>query len=615
MTALLLLSSLAFAAPAPAPVPPASTSTARGVATDERRRALLLTDLLIEEERLGEAEALAEQGFAVDSDTLPWTFRMARIRTAQGRYGEAADLYERILAGRSDDAGVLLDFGQLAHSAGEHARAKRAFLKVRELMAEPVAPYYLSEIAHSEGDEGESRRWAEVALGELKDPSEPGPRRMKLHLEAKLRWRDGLEDEFGRLFDSAPRDPDVAAEWASVLLARGYADAAAEPIALVRERSSKNPARWRLLEADRLRLGSDRRALRAHLEESAALWPAESSLRFALGELEVQDRRWPRAAAHLDEASRAREFAAPSRELLVEVRKQGRAQLGPAFRWRDSKSTKAVELGAAGSAYPRPGWRLEGSAERAQYSVKSRSERILLSGGLLTLAREAPGWRAGADLDARSGAGISAVSPGAFAEWEPTDFFSAELSGAVRRAWRDFVEAAAAGCTTQQGRLSLRTRPHRRLHLGAQAHVDRATPRAGGTGTQTVLTPEALWTVLERPFYAALAYRYVMVDASGDALFFSNLPLLRKARTHYAVLSAGRYWLESRLRADGYVYNGHEPERGRRFGAGDLAGLGANLEWIGSRVRLVASYELTQDQVSGVGGRSQSVKLTALRMF
>lgn len=595
------------------PVPPSAPEA--GVATDERRRALLLTDLLLEEERVDEAEALVKQAFEVDSSTGEWTLRLARIRTTQQRFEEAADLYERLLGSQADDAGLLLQVGQLAYAAGDPDRAERFFLRSRELLKEPIAPYYLSELAFSRERTEEGRRWAAEALKELEGAQEVGQRRLRLNLQARLGWRDELHEEFGRLYDRHPRDAETLGSWASCLIRAGLVEDAVEPLAMLRERFPKGDFRWRELEADRLRKIGDASALRAHLEDSVARYPKELGFVFALGELDARERRWEDAEPRLSTTAFTREYGKASRELLSDVLREGRTQAGPRLRWRESDSARTLETTLAGEGYPRRGWKLEGEAGRSEYRLKSRKRTFLLSGGEARLLREAGAWTLGADLDVRSGSGSSFVSPGGFARWKPLDALSVEAGASARRAWRDSGEAVAVGAWTHELTAAVVGRPWRRLYVGGQARANRATPRGGGTATQLVAAPEAIVTVLDRPLQVGLGYRFVSVDVSGDDLFFTQLPLLRRVRTQYAILSFGRYWREGRLRGDGYVYNGHEPERGRRFGTGSLVGFGANLDWLTMPFRWRASYEHTQEDSFGVGGRSRSATLQAAYLW
>ena len=593
-------------------LPNASTGAVSGISTDERRRGLMLVDLFIEEVRLEEAEALAVKGLEVDVDTGPWTMRLARVRIAQNRLADAAALYERLLSARADDAGLLLQLGELSFAIGDVPRARRAFLKARDVFEEPVAPYYLSEIGYAEGSNRQGRKWADVALSLLKDAKDPSLVRMRLHLQARLGWRPEFDDEFGKLYDSAPRESETLAEWASVLIDYRYLAAAVEPIQLLRERFAKPSiqARWRHLEAERLRAAGDRKGLRAHLDDSVRAMPAYDGMRMARAELAVRERAWPEAESDLRLAGKG-PYEKQARDLTTEVIRQSHRRAGPLIRWRETKGTSVVETGAALLAYPARRWRLEAEADRGVYRLKSRGEERSISGMQVSLAREWADWTLGADADVRSGGEVHAVSPGAFFHWRGGDTLFVDGKFAARRAWLESVEAGFVGATSHEGSLSLATYPMRRLYVGAQVRMNRASLPSGGSATQRVLTPEAVVTLLNRPLYVGLGYRYSMVNASGDNAFFARLPLVEYARTQYAVLSFGKHWCDGRVRSDGYVYNGHDPARGRRFGTGALIGLGGSFEWIlGRRWRLAAGYELTREDNLGVGGKSEAGRLS-----
>ncbi len=178
----------------------------------------------------------------------------------------------------------------------------------------------------------------------------------------------------------------------------------------------------------------------------------------------------------------------------------------------------------------------------------------------------------------------------------------------ARRAWRDATEGAAVGARADEAAFSLGGRPGTRWSMGGQAKLSRLTVDGGGDGAQWIAAPEITAVLLERPFYSALSYRFVGVGASGAASFFARLPLLRQARIHYAVLAGGKQWLEGRLRADGYIYNGHEPDRGRRFGTEALVGWGVNAQWVGDRLGAALGWESSQEHAEGVGGASKSLR-------
>ena len=168
------------------------------------------------------------------------------------------------------------------------------------------------------------------------------------------------------------------------------------------------------------------------------------------------------------------------------------------------------------------------------------------------------------------------------------------------------------GAKTTSAELQGRCRPLRRLSVGGYGRVDRLSVRGGGRALETVWIPEAAWTLVDRPYYAALGYRYAAGNASGDAAFFSVLPLLGVYRTHYLTLAASRHWVRQKTRAGAYVFNGHDDGRGRSFGTADLVGGGVDFERQFGSLQLRAAYEFNRDEQSGVGGKAHTVRVGAM---
>lgn len=585
-----------------------SSTTSAALATDDRRRVLLLTDLLIEEGNFEEAESVILKNAAGDAEPADWDLRLARLRNLQGRHSDAARLYRQILAARGEDPGLLLTLAQEWLAAGEPGEAREVLEKARLVSKDPRIPHLLSELAFSRGDSSDGRRLARSALELLGTPIDPPGRRLRLKLRSRLGWEETFDVEYGKLFDSQPKDPEILADWASVFLRAGLPESAAEPLNLLRERFPLQERSWRLLETDRLQKTGEAEALAAHLEESLSKLPNEKSLRLTAGEFYRKRRKWACAEESLLAARTAPALRKSADELLVEVREQAHHHAGPVFRWRESESSEALEVGAEYYGRLRPSMRLDAKVERGTYRRRSTGARHKLAGGRVAGGWERGAWTAGGDLDLRTGTGGTSPSPGLFARWEPNDRFRAKAAAWARRAWLDSTEGVAVGARADEGSVSLGGRPWPRIHLGGQVKLSRLTVDGGGDGAQWVAGPEAIATVLERPFYAALSWRFIGVGASGADSFFERLPLLRRSRIHYAVLSAGKRWLQGRLRADGYIYNGHEPELGRRFGTEALLGWGGNLQWLGERLGAVLGYETSQEHAEGIGGASKSLR-------
>ncbi|MBI5595400.1 MAG: hypothetical protein HY928_04855 [Elusimicrobia bacterium] len=601
MTALLLAAAVSTAPASPA-----------GVSPQERRRALFLTDLLIEEGRHAEAEEFIGRRIGDDDDKVVWQTRLARLRSSQGRHADAAEVYRNLLAGKGEDAGLLMQLGLEEFAADDLPAARRDLERARARSSDPLITYFLSELAFSRGDAGEGRRLAQASLNGLVSPKTTTQRRTALRLRSRLGFDDRLNDDFGRLFDDAPDQPETLVEWVDALYRHDLHAQADEPLDLLRERAPDRRLRWRRLEAERLKQTGREDQRRAFLAEAVAEFPEERQLLLSLGEAEVKARRWGPARGRL---RAAREGPAQRRwadELLAEVRRKSDHHIGPTLRWRESKSVRSLDTGLLYFGYPIEGLKLELSAGRSAWSVKSRGTRGAQTGASAAFSWETPDWTRTLDFDLRAAPGFSAASPGASLAYKPDSTVSASAAAALRRAWNDSTEAAAAGAKADQVGFDARARVLPRLSLGGQARLDRLSVSAGGKAEQVLLAPEAVVTLLTRPFYGAASWRFVSVDASGDSSFFAALPLQRRARAQYGTLSAGRNWLAGRLRADGYAFNGHDPEHRRNFTSFDLVGLGVNTVYETGPLELHAGWSLSLDDASGVGGRSQSVKLQIL---
>lgn len=603
------------AAAAPAPKKKVKKRKARLSDTD-RRKALYLFDLLVEDGKLAEAEKFLKARYEVGLDTAAWTVRLARLRSTQRRHAEAADIYRGLAAASPGDPGLQVQLALQEQAAGRPAEAKRLLEDVRSKTSDPSVPYHLAELAYSRGDAAEGARWAKTALEDMpvhaKGTSE---RRMRLRLRARLGFDDQLNSEYGSLAERERAEPEVLFDWASALMRAGAAEEAGEPLALLRQRFPDADLEIRKAEAERLRRLGDEAARKDHLLRSLERYPEEPDFLYPRAAAALKDKEWAAAEAASLRLAGVPSYARSAREMLAEARAEGRTQAGPFWRWRDSTGSRVVETGAAVLGVPKRGWRARADASRAVVTRKSSGAGRMLSGIRAEAARVRPAWEAGVDADLRGGAGLTAASPGAFASWRRTDDFSAQGRAAVRRQWTDSAEASAAGVLTDEAEAVLRHRPHRRVALGLQSGYNRLSARAGGRAAQTLLAPEATLVLVDHPFFAAASYRFALVNAFGDPAFFSALPLLHRSRVHYASLSAGARWFDGRLKADGYVYNGHEPERGRRFGQGNLAGFGSSLEALLGRLTLRAGYDLSLEDAAGVGGRSHTARLWALWRF
>lgn len=614
-TAAVSVSTAAATSSAPAPKKKVKKKKARLSDTD-RRKALYLFDLLVEDGRLADAEKFLQSRFEVGLDTGPWTLRLARLRSTQRRHAESAGVFRQLLAATPGDSGLQVQLALQEQAAGRPDESRRLLEDARTKTSDPSVPYHLAELAFGRGDPAGGEKWAKAALEEMpvnvKGLSE---RRMRLRLRARLGFDDQLNSEYGSLAERERAEPEVLFDWASALMRAGAVEEAGEPLALLRQRFPEADLEIRKTEAERLRRLGDGAARKEHLLRSLERYPEEPDFLYPRAEAALKDKDWAEAEAAALRLSGVPSYARSAQEMLAEARGEGRTQAGPFWRWRDSAGSRVVEAGATLKGVPRRGWRARADLSRAEVSRKSAATRVALSGVHAEAARARPWWEAGVDADLRGGGGLSAFSPGVFGSWRRSDAFSAQGRASLRRLWTDSAEASAAGVLTDDFEGTVRARPARRLALSLQSGYNRLSARAGGRAVQTLLAPEATLVLLDHPFFAAASYRYAMVNAFGDPDFFRALPLLPRSRTHYASLSAGGRWFDGRLKADGYVYNGHEPERGRRFGSGNLLGFGSSVEALLGRLTLVAGYDLSLEDTAGVGGRSHTLRLSALWRF
>lgn len=619
MIAALLLSWALYASAAAPPSPPSiSTPTAR-LSDADRRRALYLADLLLEERRLEDAESFIAERYSLGLDTGPWTVRRARLRSTQRRHAESAVIYRELLGAAPDDPGLMLQLGLQEQAAGRPDEARKILTGARAVSSDPSIPYHLAELEFYSGDSAAGRRWAETALKEIPPAAQAEYTSMRLRLKSRLRFDDALESEYGAMADKFPKEDDFLSDWAGALMRAGAVREAGEPLALLRERFPDKDLSVRRMEAERFRRLGDRDKAREHLARSLALYPGDPDFLYAWAEDSAQEKDWAWAEVAALQLSSvpapSLAYATAAVEFLIDARAKGRLHAGPTARWRDSKDTRVIETGATVYGIPKRGWRARTDANRAAYTRKSAGTTAVVSGLHAEAARVRRDWEAGFDADLRGGNSQSAVSPGLFGSYARSDAFGLEGRGSVRRLWADSAEAAAAGVLTDDVEGVVRVRPLRRLALSLQGGYNRLTARSGGEAGQRTLSPEAVIVLFDRPLFIAAGYRHSMVDASGDAAFFTVLPLSRRSRAHYASLSAGARGFEGRLKADGYVFNGHEPERGRRFGSGDLLGFGVSVKAALSRVLLAVGYDLSLEDVTGVGGRSHSLRMSALWRF
>lgn len=581
----------------------------------DRKRALFLFDLLVDDDQLAEAEVFLQERYSLGLDTGAWTGRLARLRSAQRRHAESAELYRKLLTDSPEDSGLQIELALQEEAAGRPEESRRILEKTRTLSSNPVVPFHLAELAFDRRSDADGRRWADTALTEIPKEGTPSDRRMRLRLRSRLAYDDALHGDYAAAADRHRQDSQFLFDWASALLRAGAPHEAGEPLALLRDRFPERDLEIRRIEAERWRRIGDSASRRGHLAASLSLYPDDPDFLYSLADDAVHDKEWARAEFAALRLSSSPAYGASAREILLEAREGGRTHAGPRLRLRESSGSRSVETGLTTFGLVRRGWRARADYDRAVITRKAAGTSKTLSGLHAEAARVRPFWEAGFDADLRSGGGTSAASPGAFASYRKTDAFAVSGRTSVRRLWTDSTEAAVAGVLTDDVEAVVRGRPAPRVALSLQGSYNRLSARAGGRGGQTLLAPEAVFVLFHRPLFVAAGYRYAMVDATGDAAFFAALPLLPRSRTHYASLNAGGRWLEGRLKAEGYIFNGHEPERGRQFANGNLLGSGVSVEAAVWKLVLAAGYDVSVEDTVGIGGRSQNVRLSALWRF
>jgi len=560
---------------------------------------------------LAEAEAWVLKSRGEDTDKAGWDLELARVYSAQYRHEEAYELYQRVVAARPADPGLLMDLASEAWAAELHGAAKKTYLKAYGLSEDPVMLYYLSELSFSAGDNLEGRRWAKKALGELSDPIDAREERIVLRLRSRLGWDDLLDEEFGRLFDANPGEMEMLAEWAGALMRWGHLEAAEEPLSLMRELFPGEELRWRKLEASRLsRLKADE-ALSSHLAESIAEFPDEPSLIYLLADEERKLKNWSCSERHLVRVATHPRYGESSRRMLLDVRREGHHHVGPVMRWRDSDSARSMELGVFYEGLPRAHIRVEAEAGQGTFEKKGGTTHSL-SGADVSAALERARWTAGMDFSLWSGGGLTAASPGLFASARPEKHWYLTGHAFAARMWRDSVSALAAGGKKHELEASAQWSRLRPLRLSLRGSFERMRVSNGGSGTRSTFYPSAGVTLLAHPVDISVDYRYVLGSASVNDAFLRELSIRDRTRTHYITLSAGRRWFEERLRTDAYVFNGHDADRGWRFGTDNLVGMGVNIEYIIGRWVWKLGYSSTREDVAGAGEQSQGMKLMVL---
>ncbi|PCI38890.1 MAG: hypothetical protein COB53_04090 [Elusimicrobia bacterium] len=589
--------SLAWAAP----------TSAKGLAVDERTRALYMTDLLIRQGRLSEAEAWVRKNLATDSASGEWTLHLARILANRLEHKEAIKLYQKLLETRSDDAGLLFSLGRQAVEAEEFNLAREAFVKARELTGDPKAAYELSQLAFRRGHPVEGRRWAKLALVDLEDPSDWEETLLQMNLRSIFGYEPSFEKEFEALHAAEPKNASILDAWVEIMMHHGRLTEAEKPLSLLKDIPEYEMS-WRKLEARHLSKREEYEALAKHLEESMDRFPGLPDFLLLRGDVERRRRCWSCAELYLSSATAYFDKRREANNMLVDIRDKGHHWIGPVSQWVNSSSAELTEAGAAYRGIVRPYLKVEAEVTEAVYHRKDGTKKGRVTGFSGTVAIERLHWIAGVSGDIRHDDGLTAVSPGAFAEWKPSNKLSLRGHFYTRRLSQDSVGEIVAGILTDEIKGGVRYKIKRPLTLKLDLWANRLTARAGGEAEQFFVVPGVTWRLIEKRFYLALGYEFYHLNASANTDFNRSLAITPKARTHFGTLMVSKYFKDGRFRTDAYVFSAEDTARERRFFSGNFVGFGLNFDYFIGRWKLSASYSQTREDLDGIGERSQRVR-------
>lgn len=574
-------------------------SQARAAETDPQR-ARLLVELLIESRRYGEAETFLRDRRKRRPKEPLWVRLQAELDSARDRPLEAARRYRELIALEGSRPETLKRLGQESLYGGELAAAKDALLRAREgLPGDPEIPYELCQTAFESGDAEEGRRWAHETLNELGLAKGGEAERLRLRMEARLGWSQFIGWRYRKLAKKRPGDEQLLVDWLDGLLENSLTKEMEEPLKLLSERfPNKRKACDRYRYEMALKAG-DWRKIMAALEASTRRGPAAP----APGRLRI-------AMALMIPFHPSLSKPDDEREMLMELRHGHDSQVGGTFRYYRLPSETSYESGLTYAAHLSLHTRLEAEAVAGDYRVPGRSFHGTAQIGQAKLSYDpSPSLRAGLWGGFSAGAPKDSLSPGAFAAWRPSEAFEAHASYRHHRFWNEFAEAVAAGALADDAQATFSAAPWKHVYLGGNYQYNHYRTKGGLVARRTEAAPEGGFVILERP-RLTMGYQFVMEDADGEDAFFNEVPLLRRARTHFMALNFSHWLVPGALRAEAYFLNGQDSGRGFRFERLDLTESGASVHWdfrpgFGAHL----AYEFGKEAPTGFLGQSHTVRL------
>lgn len=395
-------------------------------------------------------------------------------------------------------------------------------------------------------------------------------------MRARLDWNEEINAAYQSLSADNPRNLPILLDWIDGSLEHQGLDQMEKALALLKERFPEK--------------GTE-----------------SSRYRLALGELYLRARRWREGIALLDQTP-----GSPwTRELLREAHHEYDWRLGGIFRYYQLPLEKTYEQGLRYGGYLSDMVKLEGELLSGSYQVPELGFNRLIESGQVSVSYVGPFWKLGGVGGFSAGGPNNAFSPGVFARYQPKDASSLVMSARYQyqRFWNDFAQAVSAGGLADEGRMAVETFPVKRVYLNGNYLYNQYRTKNDSSARRMEAMVETGYVVWEKPTLTA-GYQYILEDTEGRQAFFEQIPLLRRARTHFLTFSYSRWWTPG-LRVDAYFFNGQDSGRHLEFFHGALLGMGGNVHWeISPRFHAQAGYAYgRQSALIGAAGESHEVKV------